>query len=151
MPQPTPDTMALHAQAAVFDAATLRYATLEPYASRIHEAGVDVCSLTMASEQDDWDETLRHIEEVHERLAKLPFFAHCMTAAAVTPPSRKARRPSSSPPRVRRRWAPRVARASHLAPAWGPLLPAWLPPAPAYSATAAANGGTRGSPSSGRN
>lgn len=83
VPQPTPETLALHARTAVFDAATLRYATLEPYATRLHEAGVDVCSLTMASEQDDWDETLRHIEEVHERMAKLPFFAHCMTAADV--------------------------------------------------------------------
>lgn len=83
LPSAGPNALPLHQQAVIFDAATLRYATLEPYATRIHEAGVNVCSLTMASEQDDWDETLRHIEEVHERLAKLTFFAHCMTASDV--------------------------------------------------------------------
>lgn len=82
-PKAGAEALALHTEAVVFDAATLRYATLEPYASRIHEAGVDAISLTMASEQDGWDDTLRHIEEVQERLAKLPFFAHCLTYADV--------------------------------------------------------------------
>lgn len=78
-PKADADALALHRETIVFDAATLRYATLEPYASRIHDAGVDVVSLTMASEQDSWEDTLHHIEVLHERMAKLPFLAHCMT------------------------------------------------------------------------
>ncbi|MBC7800929.1 MAG: membrane dipeptidase [Gemmatimonadaceae bacterium] len=83
MPTANPDILALHHETVVFDAATLRYATTEPYASRIHAAGVDVISLTMASEQDSWEDTLQHIEVVHDRLSKVPFFKHCMTHADV--------------------------------------------------------------------
>ena len=56
-----PEAMALHQKAIVWDCMALDYVLNEPYAERMVEGGVSVANVSFAIEED-WEETLRNIE-----------------------------------------------------------------------------------------
>ena len=57
----------------VFDGLSLFYVLDDRYAERCLEGGVNAANITFAAEAENWDETLRRIDEGLEKIARSPY------------------------------------------------------------------------------
>jgi membrane dipeptidase len=65
----------------VFDGLSLYYTLEEPYAERCLEGGVNGCNVTFAAEAEDWDETLRRIDDGLNKIARSAHLVQATTTA----------------------------------------------------------------------
>jgi membrane dipeptidase len=84
LPVATPETLALHHSALVFDCLALAYVLDEPYTTRLVEAGVDAINVTIAAEDEGWDDTLRLTEASLDKIERSPLLTHALCAADVS-------------------------------------------------------------------
>src|SRR5436305_382020 len=84
-PEPKVDgaTLAFHHETLIFDCLSLPYVLDEPYAGRMHEAGVDATNLTVAAEEESWDDTLRMIETCLDKIEASPILSLATCSADV--------------------------------------------------------------------
>lgn len=68
----SPQAIAFHREQVVFDGLSLQYILDEPYVERHLEGGVTATNLTVATENQDWDQVLRTVEASLEKVARHP-------------------------------------------------------------------------------
>jgi membrane dipeptidase len=79
----SPEAVAFTRSTFVFDCLTLNYALEDEYAARCREGGVDAFNLTVASEEQSWDETLRLTDEFLTRIGKSPYLQQATDSTSV--------------------------------------------------------------------
>jgi membrane dipeptidase len=78
-----PDAIALTRDSFVFDCLSLNYVLEDQYAERCREGGVDAMNLTVAAEQQTWDDTLRLTDEFLTRIARSPYLQQATDSAGI--------------------------------------------------------------------
>jgi membrane dipeptidase len=67
----------------VFDCLTLNYALEDEYAARCAEGGVNAFNITVAAEEESWDDTLRLTDSYLTRIAKSPHLQQATDSAGI--------------------------------------------------------------------
>lgn len=81
----------VHDDALVFDCLALPYVLDEPYTSRMVEGGVDAINVTIASDEETWDETLRRTEDALAKIEKSDVLLHARDGRDVRNAKRKGK------------------------------------------------------------
>jgi membrane dipeptidase len=79
----TEATLALHREAIVFDCLALIYVLEEPYTTRMREGGVTAVNVTITTEDEDWDETLKLTERSLAQIERHPDLVQATSAAEI--------------------------------------------------------------------
>ncbi|HEV7263322.1 MAG TPA: membrane dipeptidase [Falsiroseomonas sp.] len=72
----------------VFDCLTLNYALEDEYAARCAEGGVNAFNITVAAEEESWDDTLRLTDSFLTRIAKSPYLQQATDSAGIAAANR---------------------------------------------------------------
>lgn len=75
---PTKETLDFHHSSFIFDGLSLLYCLTEPYAENVLKAGVNAMNVTFATDED-WDATLRYLEDGLTLIEKSPYLRLAMT------------------------------------------------------------------------
>ncbi|MBC7800928.1 MAG: membrane dipeptidase [Gemmatimonadaceae bacterium] len=79
----SPETLAFHRDAIVFDCLSLQYLLDPRYSARAMEGGVTATNLTVATENETWDEVVATIESSHDAIARSADLMLATTAADI--------------------------------------------------------------------
>ena len=75
----------------VFDCLSLNYVLEDEYAARCAEGGVNAFNLTVASEEQTWDDTLRLTDDFLTRIAKSPYLQQATDSAGIEAANRNGK------------------------------------------------------------
>jgi membrane dipeptidase len=84
----SPEAIAFTRDTFVFDCLSLNYVLEDEYAARCREGGVDAINITVAAEEQTWDDTLRLTDQFLTRIAKSPYLAQATDSAGIAAANR---------------------------------------------------------------
>lgn len=79
----SPEAIAFTRDNLVFDCLSLNYTLQDEYAARCREGGVDAFNLTVAAEEQTWDDTLRLTDQFLNQIAKSPYLQQATDSAGI--------------------------------------------------------------------
>jgi membrane dipeptidase len=87
----SPEAIAFTRDTFVFDCLSLNYVLEDKYAARCAEGGVNAFNLTVASEEQTWDDTLRLTDEFLTRIARSPYLQQATDSAGIVAANRNGK------------------------------------------------------------
>ncbi len=83
-----PEAIAFTRDSFVFDCLSLNYVLEDAYAARCAEGGVNAFNLTVAAEEESWDDTLRLTDSYLARIARSPYLQQATDSAGIAAANR---------------------------------------------------------------